>query len=99
MSRTGDDPPPDLGGKRFIVANPNITVEALRELLDTIAVDSETQDEADLFPRRPWEGPCRVCGRIGRLAEEHLPPRGAFNKGARPHCRSDQLVGTGRDRP
>jgi len=80
VSQTGDDAAPDLRGNRFIVANPNVPVEALQEFLDAIGAESETWDDADLFPRRPWEGPCRVCGTIGPLTEEHLPPRGAFNK-------------------
>lgn len=30
---------------------------------------------------KPTFGLCRICGKYGKLSREHLPPKGAFNKG------------------
>lgn len=39
-------------------------------------------DDADgpMLPTEKHIGPCRVCGSVEELTDEHVPPRGAFNK-------------------
>jgi hypothetical protein len=32
------------------------------------------------LPAMSEHGQCRICGGVGRLTEEHIPPKGAFNK-------------------
>lgn len=39
-----------------------------------------TSTGEEMFPSGPRLGHCRVCGVYGEMTEEHLPPRGAFNK-------------------
>jgi hypothetical protein len=72
----------------FVVAHPNAAMEefaALMEPEDFVEPETATP----MFPRHAHEGTCRICGRVDAMTEEHLPPRGAFNRG---RGRSPELV-------
>ena len=61
-----------------IVAPPGVDESSVAEMLETIGTQASTAGE--LFPNAAHEGPCRICGETRMLTEEHIPPRGAFNK-------------------
>ena len=61
-----------------IVGPPGVDENSVAEILKVIGTQASTAGE--LFPKVAHEGPCRICGEIRMLTEEHIPPRGAFNK-------------------
>lgn len=62
-----------------IVGPPGVDPARIHELLQ--AMGAELGDiEAELFPQQPITAPCRICGETKQLTEEHIPPRGAYNK-------------------
>lgn len=66
----------------FFVAHPDLDKrEVARALAMLDEADGAMTEATDLFPAEPHEGPCRICGEEKVLdAQEHVPPRGAFNK-------------------
>lgn len=58
---------------------PGFDPRRVRQLLENVASDPSST-EGELFPSAPAVGPCRICGELKELTEEHIPPRGAFNK-------------------
>ncbi|MGE0308296.1 MAG: hypothetical protein AB7Q27_21350 [Acidimicrobiia bacterium] len=74
-------PDEDRSG-RFIVAAPGTPLEVMEGALKIAWPDDMTEErDGELLPREPRDGTCRICGLVGPLTAEHLPPRGAFNKG------------------
>ena len=63
------------------MAHPGIAEDDLRAGLSAMGGLPANAGE-EMFPSGPRLGHCRVCGVYGEMTEEHLPPRGAFNKGA-----------------
>ena len=61
-----------------IVGPPGVDENSVAEMLKAIGTQASTA--GDLFPKVAHEGPCRICGETRMLTEEHIPPRGAFNK-------------------
>lgn len=51
-----------------------------------------------LMPRER-RGKCYICGRIGKLSFEHIPPRKAFNERPVIKAQFEELVGLGPDEP
>jgi len=71
---------PAGGDGLIFVAHPNAALEDLQALVAEVAAPA-VGETVGLFPSTPYEGDCRICGQWASLTEEHLPPRGAFNKG------------------
>jgi hypothetical protein len=75
----GPHPPEWSDDPRLVVLGAeNAALEELRELVDA---DDLRLEPGELLPSQPLEGPCRICGRVAMLTEEHIPPRGAYNRG------------------
>lgn len=87
MTDRGQD---QLGSGWLFVAHPNAALDDLAELVGPVS-DRETGEP--LFPSEAFEGRCRICGKIALLTEEHLPPRGAFNKGRGRSPGLEELLG------
>lgn len=47
----------------------------------------------EMLPASRRVGPCRICGVVAELTEEHIPPRGAFNKSRTQAYDIDDLIG------
>ncbi len=47
-----------------------------------------------MLPHEPTVDVCRICGEVAALNEEHLPPRGAFNKGTTAKVDVDLVIGS-----
>lgn len=71
---------PEKRSPYLIVGPPNADPGQIRELLDRVGSGVESETAEALFPRGARKGRCRVCGEDRDLTEEHIPPRGAFNK-------------------
>lgn len=69
-----------MSSRFLIVGPPNVDTEQVRAMLDQLGMDAESDSAESLFPGGPRTGRCRVCGEKRDLTEEHIPPRGAYNK-------------------
>lgn len=54
-----------------------------------------SEDQNELLPSKKHTGPCRICGQIAELTEEHIPPRSAFNKERGVLSMGDELLKDG----
>lgn len=64
----------------MLVVNPDATAEQIADAMGQLRRE-DFDATAELLPSVPSEAPCRICGEVRLLTLEHLPPRGALNKG------------------
>ena len=55
------------------------------------------RDDEELMPKHPRSGRCRLCGTVGPLSREHVPPRAAFNSGRSRSHTFEEYIGRGPD--
>ncbi len=79
MSPSGSDNQRETGSRFLIVGPPNANPEEIQRLLGEVGIEASESDE-ELFPRGPRMARCRICGEERDLTEEHIPPRGSYNK-------------------
>ena len=86
-------PEPPANGFR-LVSGHGASPEQIESVLAKVpAAAVSGSGETEMFPTKRHVGPCRICGTVTELTEEHIPPRGAFNKQRMEAFGLDELLG------
>ena len=82
----------ERSGFAFVV-HPSATEDDLNRMVQAMG-GIPTAKGDPLFPGSAHQARCRVCGLLTEMTEEHLPPRGAFNKQTGREIDAFSLIGT-----
>lgn len=93
MAPDPDIEPPQPDSPFRLVANPAADPAWLNAAVAGLPPAALAGGGPPLFPPAKHVGACRICGRVTELTEEHLPPRGAFNKQRHQEVPVDEVLG------